>query len=434
MGHPLIAALRQLPASYHPGWGDLEYTSWQDEQLSWKTTCYLGDWSFLWDLQVDGPDALRLFRDTSVNGYDNFAIGTGKHMIQCNEAGKVNAEGVLLRLGEQSFATQSTTAVYTAFMATAGGYDVTLSYDRRFQLQVSGPDALAVCEEAAGENLRDIKFMGFRTVTVAGVEVLALRQGMAGEIGFELHGPLDARETVSDHVLAVGEKYGIRRLGRRTAMINHLEAAFPTGNWHFLCNIPEGFVEFAPAHFDMMGLGISVRGSLDSDDLDDYMLSPVSLGWAKSIKFDHEFIGREALEKEVADPKFTRVTLELNNDDVIDVYASLFDEEETYSFMDLPHQQRWYFHADAVLDSSGQRIGISTPPGYSYFFRKVLTLGFVRPDLAVPGTSVHVLWGDPGTRQKLIRATVAPAPYKQDRRRDALNQQSAPALASATRV
>jgi len=36
---------------------------------------------------------------------------------------------------------------------------------------------------------------------------------------------------------------------------------------------------------------------------------------------------------------------------------------------------------------------------------------------AEPGTEVTVVWGNPGHPQKHIRATVAPAPYKQDNRR-----------------
>ena len=31
--------------------------------------------------------------------------------------------------------------------------------------------------------------------------------------------------------------------------------------------------------------------------------NPVELGWAGMIKFDHEFVGRDALEKEVANPQ-----------------------------------------------------------------------------------------------------------------------------------
>lgn len=69
------------------------------------------------------------------------------------------------------------------------------------------------------------------------------------------------------------------------------------------------------------------------------------------------------------------------------------------------------------LGDAGETVGISSVPGYSYYFRKVLTLAYIAPAYAQPGTRVHVLWGKPGTRQKLIGATVAPAPYKTDNRR-----------------
>ena len=34
-----------------------------------------------------------------------------------------------------------------------------------------------------------------------------------------------------------------------------------------------------------------------------------------------------------------------------------------------------------------------------------------------PGTEVTVVWGNPGTPQREIRAVVAPAPYKENRSR-----------------
>ncbi|MDI9941087.1 MULTISPECIES: aminomethyltransferase family protein [Rhodococcus] len=421
--NPLLGFLRNAPATYHPGWGGPEYSDWQDEQMSWKTTCYLGDWSFLWDLQVDGPDALKLFRDSSINSYENFPIGAAKHLVQCNENGKVVAEGVLMRLGEQSFATQSVTAMWTAWLIHTGDYDVTYTKPSRFQFQVSGPNALAVCQKVTGESLTDLKFMRFRTVTIAGVEVQALRQGMAGEIGFEFHGDAAHSEAVRSAILEAGEDYGIRRLGRRTAMINHLEAAFPTGGWHYLSDLfADGFLEWMNAEFDLFGLSGKLGGSYDSDNLDDYLLSPVALGWGKSIKFDHEFTGRAALEKEVEHPTKVRVTLEFDKNDVVDIYASLFDEGEPYQFLDIPHQQRWVAWADTIQNADGETIGLSSVPGYSYYFRKVITLSFIDPAYSTPGTEVFVLWGDPGCpRQKLIRATVASAPYKKDNRRTELD-------------
>lgn len=419
MSHPAIEYMRQAAKTYHPGWGVGEYSDWQDEQLSWKTTCYLGDWSFLWEARLDGPGALDLLRDSAVNSFARFDVGQAKHLVQCNEAGKVIGDGVLMRLGEDSFTTQSTTAFWTAYLAHRGGYDVMVSKPDTFQLQVSGPTALATCQKATGEELTDIGFMRFRTVRIAGVEVRALRQGMAGEIGFEFHGDGADAETVRTTLLEAGAEFGIRRLGKRTAMINHLEAAFPTGGWHYLADFfsdPE-FLPWMASEFDTKGLSGAVGGSFESADLDDYLFSPFELGWGKSVKFDHDFTGRAALEREAENPRRLRVTLEWDDEDVVDIYRSLFDEAEPYEFLDVPHQQRWVFRADAVLDDTGRTVGISTVPGYSRYFRKVLTLAYVQPGFAEPGTKVRILWGEPGARQKTVTATVASAPYKQDRRR-----------------
>jgi len=141
MTRELIRALRNQPYTYHPGWGGPEYTSWQDEQLSWKNTCYIGDWSFLMDIEVSGSDALRLFRETSVNSFEKFEVGQAKHVIQCNQAGKVIAEGVLMRMDEAVFRTQSTPALYSAFLLSKGGYEARWRHLDTFQFQVSGPKA-----------------------------------------------------------------------------------------------------------------------------------------------------------------------------------------------------------------------------------------------------------------------------------------------------
>lgn len=427
MSDAILAGLRTQVPGYQSGWGGPEYTSWQDEQMSWKTSCYLGDWSFLMDLEVRGPDALAVFRDHCVNSFEHFAIGQAKHVIYCNDDGKVIVEGVLMRMADDVFRVQSGPAPFTDFLLSRGRYDASARPIDTFQLQVSGPNALALCEELAGEPLSDIRFMHFRAITIAGMPVIALRQGMAGEIGFELHGDLQDREGVVAAIMTAGERHGIRRLGKRTAMINHLEAAFPTGLWHYMGDVfspsLEGFAEFTMARWNQgFTTPPALRGSFEGSGIYDYLLSPFELGWGKSVKFDHAFTGRAALERESAlGTHKRRVTLVFDSADVIEIYASLFEPGEPYDFIDIPHPQRWVTWADEVR-SEGRTVGFSSSPGYSYFFRKILALAFVDPAAATPGSRVEVLWGAPGSRQKLIGATVAEAPYKTDRRRTDLGQ------------
>jgi len=421
MSKDIIGFLRASAPAYHPGWGGPEFSSWQDEQLSWKRTCYIGDWSFLWDLQVSGPDALRFFSDTGVNSVAKFAIGQAKHLVQCDHDGKVAAEGVLMRMSDDVFRTQSSTAFWSAFLLEKGGYDAQWTEIRTFQLQVSGPTALAVCEKVTGQSLSDVKFMHFRPVTIAGRSVFALRQGMAGEIGFEFHGDAADADVVHAAIMAAGEEFGIRQLGRRTAMINHLEAAFPTGAWHYLnANFSAeaaGFPEFLAKNFNTKGIVPVLRGSFEGETIDDYTLSPFELGWGKSVKFDHEFIGRAALEREAEHPRKRRVTLVFNADDVVRIYASLFNgDQEPLDFLEIPHPQRWVVWADAVRQGD-RTVGISSTPGYSLHFRSFLSLAYLDADVAEAGGEVEILWGAPGHRQTSIRATIAPAPYKADNRR-----------------
>lgn len=167
-----IQKLRSAEKTYHLGWGDLEYTSWQDEQMSWKTTCNLGDWSFLPDLEVRGPEALRLFTDTSVNSFAEFPIGRAKHTIQCNEDGKVITEGILMRIAEDAFRVQVSPAPAFAVMAEVGDYDFSACPINTFQLQIAGPKAVPLLDELCGAQIKDVPFMRFREVEIAGEKVV----------------------------------------------------------------------------------------------------------------------------------------------------------------------------------------------------------------------------------------------------------------------
>ena len=76
-----VRTMRSTPPGYFTvRWGLPEYTDWIDESMSWKETCYIGDWSFLWERRFRGPDVLKLFSDISVNSFARFDIGQSKHV------------------------------------------------------------------------------------------------------------------------------------------------------------------------------------------------------------------------------------------------------------------------------------------------------------------------------------------------------------------
>lgn len=426
-----IAAMRDLEVVDKPTPSGrprpAEYTNWLEEQLSWKETCYLGDWSFMPDLRVQGPDALELFRDLTVNSFVDFPIGKAKHAVQCNQDGKVIGDGILFRYDDDQYHTQHL-AAWPMYNAEIGDYDVTAEIHDTFIYQLQGPTSLAVLEAAADTSMRELGFMNIDTIEIAGREVIVLRQGMSGEVGFELQGPEQYGDEVWDAIVEAGQDHGLRRLGHRTHMINHLEMGFSTRGHHYLPAIFEedmrGYREWLDAD-NAAEAKFTIAGSFDAEDISAWYRSPVELGWERNIKFDHDFVGREALEAEVENPERTKVTLRWDSDDVVEVYASLFEDGPHNRFMDIPYQKYRAIEANTVL-KDGEPVGVATGRGYSYYFREMLSLSTIDVEYSEPGTEVTVLWGEGGEPsnpkiephvQKEIKATVAPSPYKEDKRR-----------------
>lgn len=404
-----------------------EFTNWLEEQLSWRDTCYIGYWSFMPDLHIEGPDALELLRDLTVNSMAGFEVGQAKHAVQCNGDGKVIGDGILLRMGEEQFRTQHL-AAWPKFNAETGDYDVTAEIHDTFIYQVQGPNSLEVLEAVTDDSLRDVEFMNVAEIEIDGREVLALRQGMSGEVGFELQGPEEYGEEIWETVVDAGQEYGLRQLGDRTHMINHLLMSFSTRGHHYLPAIyGDDLADYrdwlrADNHAEA---NFSITGSFEADDISAWYRSPVELGWERNIEFDHDFVGRAALEAEVENPQRTTVTLVWDPDDVVDVYASLFRSGEHHKFMEMPYQKYRAIEADSVR-RDGTEVGVSTGRGYSYQFNEMLSLCTIDVEHSEPGTEVTIIWGEGGDpanpkieahTSKAIDATVAPAPYKEDKRR-----------------
>lgn len=413
-----------------------EYTGWRDETMSWKETCYLhGNLNPSPTFRIKGPEALKFLSDTCVNSFANFPVGTGKHAIMCNEEGLIMMDGVLLRLDEDDFITYWM-APYVVYSLEKGNYNAEgeVLTGRVFLFQIAGPRSLEVLEAASGDDLHDIRFMQHRLSIFNGIEVRVLRMGMAGTLAYELHGKVEHARSVYKAVLKAGDPFGIRRLGHRAYMMNHTESGFPQAYYHFPYPWAEdeGFAEFLTTAGGALGLAPCLAGSMGPDIRLRYR-NPVELGLAGMIKFDHDFIGRKALEKEVANPRRKMVTLVWNTKDIIDVYASQFEPGEPYPNMDSPNHHTFehgphILYADQVL-KDGKFIGVSSGRAYSYYFREMLSLCSVDLEYSAIGNEVVVLWGNPGTRQKEIRAKVSRFPYLIENRNQVVDVSKIPHIA-----
>jgi glycine cleavage system aminomethyltransferase T len=89
---------------------------------------------------------------------------------------------------------------------------------------------------------------------------------------------------------------------------------------------------------------------------------------------------------------------------------------------------RWFYHADQVL-KDGKLVGISSGRSISQFYHRMISLSSIDVEYAALGTDVIVLWGNPGTRQKEIRAKVARYPYLTEERNDVVDVSKIPRAA-----
>ncbi len=289
-----------------------------------------------------------------------------------------------------------------------GGWNVEASFRDDYLFQIAGPASLAVLEKATGESLSDIRFLRFRNSRINGTPVEVGRIGMSGNLAYELRGPMADAQKIYQFVYEVGHAFGMERLGWGTYLVNHVEGGFPQCTWTF--TTPHGMDD--AQSLQAMHAAYHVSGSVDPNDLRARCRTPVELGWHTMCRFDHDFIGRAALEAEVAQPRRTIATLRWNPEDVLDVQASLFKPGTPYKPIDLPYAPNVWpqAHADHLMEG-GKAIGYSSGTIYSLYFREMLSMACIDMSAAQLGNEVEVLWGDHGGAIKPIRATVARFPY-----------------------
>src|SRR5438067_5569672 len=408
-----------------------EFSNWRDEQHAWRQTCCLFDQSHhMTDMYIKGPDALKLLSATGVNSFATFEVNKAKQFVACNYDGYVIGDAILFYLDENLFNMVGRPSAHNwvQWHAEKDGYDVEIERDERsavnpgnrklYRFQVQGPTALEVLEKVAGP-LPEIRFFNMGELTIAGHAVRALHHGMSGVPGLELFGPWDDGEDVRAAIVEAGEEFGLAQVGSRVYATNTLESGW------IPCPLPAVFTgdelkayrEWLPAQ-GYEGTG-SLGGSYYSDDISDYYLTPHELGYGSFVKFDHDFTGREALER-MDEPRRKKVTLAWHGDDVARAIGTLFQPEGRAKYIDLPLSNYSTWPNDKILKDD-ELVGVSTFSGYSSNESSMLSLAIVDIEHAEPGTEVTLVWGEEGGGsakpvverhvQTEIRATVSPVPY-----------------------
>lgn len=421
-----------------------EFTNWRDEQLAWRETCVLYDQSHhMVDVFVEGPEALKMLLHLTINTFKNFPVNKAKQFVPCSYNGYVIGDGILFHLEENKlvFVGRAPTANWIQFHGETGGYDVSIVYDDRspsrlmgkpvtrihYRYQIQGPNAEQLIEKLNGGPFPNIKFFNMDYINIAGRKVRALRHGMAGAPGLEIWGPYEEGEDIRAAIVEAGEEFGLAQVGSRAYATNTLESGWIPSPLPAVYTGEEmkPYREWLPASsYEAVG---SIGGSFYSDNIEDYYMTPHTLGYGTFIRFDHDFIGREALEKMADEPHRKKVTLAWNADDVVEIFRSMLDPRgDNYKYIDLPLSNYTSATYDRIMHG-GKMTGFSMFSGYSFNERSMLSLAVVDPDIEI-GTEVTLVWGeeDGGSqkttverhKQTEIRADVSPVPYSQAAREE----------------
>ena len=386
---------------------------WKETTLSWKESAYIhagisGD-----EMIFEGADAQELISRASINNVYKWKEGMSKHLVQCDEDGLIANHGLMIRDGENRFRMFAANPA-PILQLMKPGIRVQYSTRKGFIFQFAGPKSLQILELATKESIRDVSFLMARPTRIPGIpaEIEIARIGMAGTLAYELRGPAEHGPAVYDAVYQVGKPLGMKRLGWRSYLVNHVEGGFPqmTGTFTFSFDSEKVFEGRDPRD---AYAALNFTGSVDPGDYRARFRTPGELGWSWMARFDHDFVGRAAVEAEASNPKRTIVTLRWNREDVTDIYASLFRQDEDYKTIELPcgQPQPAGGHADHVTAKDGKRIGVSSGTTYSYYYREMISHCSIDVDQAQIGNEVIVCWGDFGRRIKEVRATVERYPY-----------------------
>jgi dimethylglycine dehydrogenase len=342
--------VRARPTFGRPGWFDAV----ADECDAVMNGAALIDLTGFSRFEISGTGAAQ-WLDSLITGRVP-AVGRVSLSYMCNAAGRILTEVTIARLGEDEFWLISASTgewhdrdwLRTHLPAddSVRMSEQTAAYGT---LSLAGPDSRAVLSQIVDISLdsADLPWMHAKPATIAGQRIWLFRVNYTGELGYELHVPMNAMEIVFDAIH--GSAPAVRDFGIYALDSLRLEKCYRS--WK---------------------QDISTESTPFEAALDRF----VSLGK------DTKFIGRDALEAQKAAGISRRFVPMLVDDAGADPCFGA-----------------------CVRDTSGKTVGYVSSGGFGHRIRKSIALGFVELACAAPGTELQIeILG------KFTRAVVASEP------------------------
>jgi aminomethyltransferase len=299
------------------------------------------DSSPLYKYRIVGPDAERYLGGVLARDVRRCRPGQAQYTIWCDDRGFVNEDGVVFRhSADEFFLTAAEPNL--AYFQNLIGYDrveIDEVTEQWGSLAVQGPRAHAVLSQLAPE-VTGLGFFDHTHAKLGDVPVWISRTGFTGDLGYEVFCDASDAPAVWDAIVAVGEPHGLIPFGQTALLMARIEAG-------------------------LLLLHVDFEASRLADDT-------------------RPFIGRNAILRERAGGTSRWKMMGLMVDP--------FDYHAKYTAAGMvPPKDHTPVHDDMmVYDDHVQRVGYATSFMYSPVLQRHIALARLRPDLATPGTRVHL--------------------------------------------
>lgn len=384
-----------------------QFTNWIEEVRAWRDSAVLLNQSYhMTDLYMRGPDAIKFLSYVGVNNFKNFGKDKAKQLVCCNEDGYVIGDGIIFALEDDEilYVGRPPIANWLKYQAEISDFNVETEIDIRslentdkprklYRFEVQGPKALQILNEVNQGEALTSRFFNMGHITVAGCKARTLSHGMGGAQGLELWGPYEEGAKVHKALIDAGEKYGLLQAGARAYSTAAMESGWIPSPLPAIYSgdSTQGYRNWLPATgFEAT---CSVGGSFQPDNVEEFYLTPWDLDYGRVVNFDHDFIGKAALEKMATQEHRVKVTLVWDKDDVLSIFGGMMGEFPAPKLMELPAGHYAAHPYDQVM-FNGESVGLSTYPVYSANERAWISLAMVRKDLAEQHTHLEILWGE----------------------------------------
>jgi aminomethyltransferase len=179
------------------------------EHRAVREQCGLFDVSHMGEVIVRGPDAIAFVNHVTSNDVSALAIGQIQYSTLLTERGTIVDDLLVYRYPEHLLLVINAgnrDADVAYLREHLAGFDATLEdvSDSYALIAVQGPEAPALVQRLADQELGGIKYYRFVEGTVAGVPAIISRTGYTGELGFELYVPWAQAVTVWNALLEGG--------------------------------------------------------------------------------------------------------------------------------------------------------------------------------------------------------------------------------------